>query len=376
MNRPLRLIGATAFLVAGIAVAQASARNIVIGVELPVTGPFATWAGVTPHQGIELATDEVNASHALGADKLKIVFADVASDKTQAITVTNAFIQRDHVCLIIGPSTTVLSAAVVPIANQAKIPILTLSASDVITKSGPYAFKMITSAGPDMADLSDFAVRTLKVKNYVSLYNRDNDAYVEYNRDMRADMKMAGVPVLSEDSTLASDTDFTSLATKLADLHPDAIFIGMLAEQAANVVIQARQAGLSDKVKIFGQGGGIYPNYARIGGKAVDGTYFLTHYYVGLETPANRDFATQYKARYHADPDEMAAFGYAAVRLAVKAIRDAGSTDPGKLRAALAAIRDVPSVLGRGTFSFDENRSPVYHNIILQLRNGAPVLAK
>jgi branched-chain amino acid transport system substrate-binding protein len=364
------------FTVLFLAGAGVQAKEIVIGVELPLTGAVAPWGGVPPRNGAELAMEEVNANHELGGDTLKLLIEDMASDKTQAITLTNQFIKRDNVALIIGPSTTPFAAAAAPIANEGKTPLIALAAADVITKTGPYIFKMISSAGPDIADLANFAIKKMDLKNYVSLYNRDNDAYVEYNTLMHEHLQKAGIPELAEESTLASETDFTALASKLVQLNPDSLFIGMVAEQAANIVIQARQAGMSDKVKIFGQGGGIFPQYAKIGGKAVDGTYFLTHYFVGLPTELNQRFLASYRAKYKADPDEFAVIGYSAVKIAVRAIRSAGSTDHDKIRDALANIKNVPTILGTGTFSFDETRAPVYGSVILQLKNGVPVLVE
>lgn len=359
-----------------IGTSAALAEEVVIGVELPLTGPVATWAGVPPRGSIELAVEEVNKNGELGPHKIKMILQDMASDKNQAITLTNQFIKRDNVSLIIGPSTTPFAAAAAPIANEEKTPMIALAGADSITRTGPYIFKMITSPGPDMADLSHFAINKLKPKNYVTLYNRDNEAYVEYTRLMRGHMEKAGIKNLAEESTLASETDFTALASKLVQLNPDAIFIAMVAEQAANIVIQARQAGLSDKVRLFGLGGGIYPQYARIGGKAVDGTYYISHHYIGTPGQLNKTFVDSYRAKFNRDPDEFTAFAYGAVKLAAKAIVGAGGGDREKIRNALANMKDVPTVLGTGKFTFDQGRAPLYGSVMLQIKNGVPILAE
>jgi branched-chain amino acid transport system substrate-binding protein len=372
-GRPMALLASIAVLCF---VTKASAEEIVIGVELPLTGSVATWAGITPRVGIEQAVEEVNKSGELGNNKIKVIVQDMASDKTQAISLTNQFIKEGKVSLIIGPSTTPFCAAAAPIANDLKTPMIALAASDTITKNGPYIFKMITSGSSDMADLAQFAIQKMNLKSYVTIYNRDNDAYVEYNKLMRVHLQKAGIRSLGEESTLASETDFTALASKLVHLNPDSIFIAMVAEQAANIVIQAREAGLSSEVKIFGQGGGSYLQYAKIGGKAVDGTYFQTHYYVEGPGKLNETFVEGFRSRFKRDPDEFAAFGYAAVKVAAKAIADAGSGDREKIRAALANLSGIPTVLGTGSFKFDATRAPIYGSVILQLKNGKPALAQ
>lgn len=359
-------------MVAGATVA-ARAADVTVGVALPLTGPVATYAGVTAKNGVEIAVQMVNAKKELGENTLKAQIEDIASDKAQAITVVNRLIKSDNVPIIIGPTTTVFAAAVAPIANTEQTPILTIGLAPSINKSGPFAFKMFQNPERSIHLFTSFAAKKAGVKNFIGVYNRDSDAYVAMHKETLSTFKNENVTLLSEESTLVSETDFTALAAKIVNAKPDAIFFNCIAEQAANIMIQLRRAGLPESTKIFGFGSGFYPQYPRIGGKAVDGTYILSHYYAQLDNPANKEFAENYRKAYNSDPDEFAAMAYTAVRVAAAAIAKVGP-DRKKIRDEIAAIKNAPSVLGAGTFTFDENRSPEFGAAILQLKDGKPVL--
>lgn len=371
MKRTLMTLGNIAWLMC--CAGPSWAADVTIGVPLPLTGPAATFAGITPKNGVELAVQDVNDRKLLGANTLKARIEDIASDKNQTISVVNRLIKSDNVPVIVGPTTTPFSLAAVPVANAESTPILAIGLASSINKSGPFAFKMFQDPEHSVGLFTKFAAEKLGVKKFIAVYNRDSDAYVAMHKETLKTFAAAGVRPAGEESTLVSETDFTALAAKIVNAEPDAIFFNCVAEQAANLMIQLRQAGLSETTKIFGFGAGFYPQYPRIGGKAVDGTYILSHYYVGLDNKANKDFVAKYREQFKSDPDEFAAMAYQSVELAAAVIAEVGP-DRKKIRDKLATMKEVPSVLGAGTFSFDPDRAPIFGAAILQLKNGQLVL--
>jgi branched-chain amino acid transport system substrate-binding protein len=68
-------------------------------------------------------------------------------------------------------------------------------------------------------------------------------------------------------------------------------------------------------------------------------------------------------------PDALATLGYDAANLLLNAIKTANSEDPVKVKDALAATKDFPTV--SGTISFDENHNPTNKDIVvLQVKEG------
>jgi branched-chain amino acid transport system substrate-binding protein len=66
----------------------------------------------------------------------------------------------------------------------------------------------------------------------------------------------------------------------------------------------------------------------------------------------------------------LAALWYDGARLLTQAVQRAGSTDPEKVREALAATRDFDGVTGR--ISIDDNRNASKPGVILEIVNGEP----
>ena len=69
-------------------------------------------------------------------------------------------------------------------------------------------------------------------------------------------------------------------------------------------------------------------------------------------TPASKAFAERYQALHKAVPDNQSSWTFDAVNLLARAITDAGSTEPEKIRAALAAIHGYAGA--EGEYNFDD----------------------
>jgi branched-chain amino acid transport system substrate-binding protein len=105
-----------------------------------------------------------------------------------------------------------------------------------------------------------------------------------------------------------------------------------------------------------------------IGGDAMNGTYFCTHYSAYDPSPVVQNFVTQYKKAYNVPPDALSALGYDAAMLLFDAIKRAGSTDGDKIRQALATTKNFPGVTGSITIDAERNaRKPI---VFLEISNG------
>ncbi|MFN2165275.1 MAG: ABC transporter substrate-binding protein, partial [Anaerolineae bacterium] len=175
-----------------------------------------------------------------------------------------------------------------------------------------------------------------------------------------------GLEVVATETFAKGDTDFSAQLTKIKALEPQALLVSALAEEAANIMIQARQLGLD--VPIIGGNGFNSPKLAEIAGPAAEGAISGAAWNIGNPDPENQKFVEAYRAEYGSDPDQFAAQAYTAAWLMATAIKNAGSTDPAAIRDALAAIRDFPSPLGN--YSFDENRNPVHTPVVLIVQEG------
>jgi branched-chain amino acid transport system substrate-binding protein len=369
-RNPVRL-GLAAACTAAVVGSPAAAADYVVGAPLALTGTYA-WVGVPSREGLEIGIEEVNASGLYGTDKLRVLIEDTGSDKTQAISLINRFNARDKALMVLGPSSSFEGVALGPVANELKIPLLTTTAvAEAINKSGPWAFKTPASPAIIIGGVAKYAVDNLGVKSVALVWGRNNDGQVGQKNTALEYFKSRGTKIAAEESVLTTDTDFLALLTKIVAAQPDAVFLALTAEQAANFIIQARQQGIDPKVRFLGVPNMGADQFVIIGGKAVEGAVYVADYFPGTDTAENKRFVEAYRKRYNRVPDNGAALGYTAVRIAAAAIKAAGNNPThDSIREALTKTRDLPVILGRGKFSFDTDRGAQYQGVIMTVKDG------
>jgi branched-chain amino acid transport system substrate-binding protein len=129
---------------------------------------------------------------------------------------------------------------------------------------------------------------------------------------------------------------------------------------------QARELGLG--APLLGGDGWDSEKTLEIGGNAVEGYYFSTHYSAESDDPRVKAFVLRFKERYSGVPDAMAALGYDAAKLLADALGRAGSTNGPALRDAIAATRDFSGVTGRITI--DPQRNAHKDAVVIKIENG------
>lgn len=334
-----------------------------------ITGP-AAFAGVAEMNGVRMAIDEANQKGHLGKGRIRLIEGDNGTDKAQAISLAEQAIKRHQVVLSIGPTVSPDAMAIGPVFNQAKTPMISFATSQAITQAGPYVFRIQMSPSETVPPLVRHITEKVKARKIAVVFDRSNDGFVESKNIFVEAMKAAGTAPVVEEAVLARDTNFLPLVTKLTSMDIDGIYFVTLVEQAANIMIQLKQAGLSDKVRFFGEQGLASPRLTAIGGKAVEGTMFPGQFIAGTDKPLNTAFEQAYKGKYKADPDFFAAVGYSAGLVAVEAIRNAGPnpTRDG-VRDALDKLRDVPVVVGNGLWNH-KDRNGLYGVVIATVKDG------
>ena len=351
----------------------ARAEEVLIGAQLPLSGPLAAFAGPRLRAGVEVAVEEINSTQMLGPGRtVKVSIEDDAGDKTQTIALINKRATVDHVTAILGPTNSALALPAAPVANELKVPMLAIAASAAIVESGPWSFISLVPANKMVAS-SVILTSKLGIKSVAVIFDRTNSSSVLIKNAFEAAVKERGVQVVASEGISPQDSNFGPLATKLASMKFDALYIESIPTVQANFLIQVKQAGLDPKTKIIASPNAATTVFIEIGGKAVDGTYYEANYVTASETPENKKFVAAYKKHTGNEPDSQAANGYMATMVLAQALKIAGpNADRDRVRQALGQVRDVPSVYGTGRYSIDNNRLPDFENFMVQIVDGKP----
>ncbi|MEI6759178.1 MAG: ABC transporter substrate-binding protein [Betaproteobacteria bacterium] len=368
---------ALTLLIAGAAInpLSAMAAEFTIASIKALTGPLA-FVGVPEANAVKMAVDELNAANYLGAgNSIKLVSNDDQNDRAQITTLLTRAAKVDNALIVLGGANSVLMIAVAPILNELQIPMFATAQTAAPLAASKWYLKVTASSELQVAPLAQYAIDKVKPQRLAAIWGRDNDGHINNMKAFMGPLAAKGVKPIAEETILISDTDFGALATKIAAAKPDSIWLGANAAQAANLVIQLKQAGVAPNVAFFGTAG-LGADYLKIGGKAVENTYFSIDFNDQSTAPLNASFRENYKKRFNTEPDNWAAVGYSETLLAARAIKDSmPNPTREKVLDAIMKMRDADVVLGSGKWTQKADRIPDYGPAVMVIRNNKPVPA-
>ena len=358
----------------GAAISQAAEYKVVVLQSL--TGG-AAFIGAPMRDGAVLAAEEINRKQELGAgNTIKVEIADDATDRNQTLSLIKRYAADPTVLAIMGPTSGAVAVAGAAAANDLKIPLLATSNSMDVLKAGPWSHILTQPGDVTMPFIANYAIDKLAVKNCTVIGLHDVEIYVSMQRVFENVIKQRGARVGSVEAIKGSDSDFSALATKVVNANPDCVFISATAPQAANIIIQLRNAGLDPKTRVLGHNAFSSSQLVDRGGKAVEGVYFIGDWVPGGTDDFSRAFAESFKAKHTADADNWAAVGYGGMRIMANAIKNAGANPTrDSVRAALGRTKDVPVVIGQGRYSMNAERIPFSGMRVMQVKAGKFELA-
>ncbi len=372
--RRLGRIAAASILLASATLGQAAEYKVVVLQSL--TGG-AAFIGAPMRDGAVLAAEEINRKQELGAgNTIKVEIADDATDRNQTLSLIKRYAADPTVLAIMGPTSGAVAVAGAAAANDLKIPLLATSNSMDVLKAGPWSHILTQPGDVTMPFIANYAIDKLAVKNCTVIGLHDVEIYLSMQRVFENIIKQRGARVGSVEAIKGNDSDFSALATKVVNANPDCVFISATAPQSANLIIQLRNAGLDPKTRVLGHNAFSSSQLVDRGGKAVEGVYFIGDWVPGGTDDFSRAFAASFRAKHKAEADNWAAVGYGGMRIMANAIKNAGvSPTRDSVRAALGRTKDVPVVIGQGSYSMNAERVPFSGMRVMQVKNGKFELA-
>ncbi len=341
------------------------AQEIPVGQYASLTGSEATF-GINSSNGVALALEEVNKTGVLGGRKIKVITEDDQSKPGQPSSAVKKLISSDNVVAVIGEIASSRSLEAAPICQEAKIPMVSPGATNArVTEVGDYIFRVCFIDPFQGTVMAKFALDHLKAKKVAILTDVRNDYSVGLTKYFKEYFESHGGTVVLERSFSGggTDKDFRAQLTSIKAAQPDAIFVPGYYTEAGLIAKQARSLGI--KVPLLGGDGWDSPKLSEIGGSAIEGSYFSTHFSPKDSNPKVQDFVKKYQEEFHTMPDGMAPLGYDAMMVLAQAINTAGSTDGAKIRDALAATKDFDGVTGKITI--DKNRNATKAAVVLKV---------
>ncbi len=342
---------------------SAYCADLKVGVVSPITGATATF-GQENANGIKLAYEKLKKEK---GPKFDLIIED---DKSEAIESTNAtrkLISVDKVSVMIGAPTSSLALASAPIVQEAKIPFITPTATNVkVTQVGDYITRACFTDDFQGVVMAKFAVNTLKKKKGLILIENTSDYSKGLAKSFGDEFKKLGGTIAStEELTYAAkDTDFQSLLRKVRRANPDFIFVPGYYVEVGLMLKQARALGIN--VPFLGGDGWDSPKLFEIAGEAVRGSYISNHFAPDDKSPVVQAFVKDYEKTYGSKPGSFAALGYDSLGIVADAMKRAKSLKPTDIRDALVATKNYQGITG--SITFDKDRNPTKSAVVLEAK--------
>lgn len=340
--------------------------KIAIGVAIPLTGPQDVY-GLPAMAGFELAQKEINSSSRLGGASIEFIVEDTEGTIDAATAAYNKLINEDGVNVILGPGISTVGKEVFPIAQQNEVLAFSSTSTAVgLSAIGDYIFR----SGLNVGTLVPGAVRDLQEKlrfSRVATMVDDADVFSRSLDEAVSNALAEGeVEILGRETFATGDSSFADQLNNIKDLNPHAIFVSGLAAEMIEIMTQAREVGIPSNVPL------IIPeltlNEVAAAGDVAERVISITSWATSAATTGNETFIESYMAANDSEPGPWAALSYASMYILADAIAAAGSTNAGAIKDAMAATRDVDTILGR--FSFNADGDAVYHPVVLIVRDG------
>ncbi len=345
---------------------QIEDRNsaISIGVVLPLTGHLAS-TGQLMKQGFELARDEINTAQ-LSSTRLNFILEDDTSTVEGAVEAFNKLIYTEGVAVILGPATSSATQAAFPIAQENQIVAISpTSGARGLSAIGDFVFRIPLTTDVLIPRGIKATHAKLGYQRVATIYDETDLFSTDRDEALREALTTNGVEVLTTESFVSGDTDFSAQLARIKALNPDAIFVSALPPEKPGMLMQGHQLGISVPFIVSS----LTDVEVQAAGAAAEGAITFIGWLSTDDTPGNQAFVQNYRATFGTEPNTFTTMSYTAVYMLSEAIRDAQSTDSTAIRDALANIRDFDTVLGK--FSFDTNGDAIYEPKILIVKDGA-----
>lgn len=317
-----------------------------IGGSGPLTGSAASY-GISVKQGAELAIKEINDAGGVNGMTFKLNFLDDEAKAQPAISAYNK-IMDEGANAILGTVTSDSMLAITELTNEDGILQVTPSASVQDATKYKNAFRVCFTDPLQGVTMADYAVETLGYKNIAVLYNIADNYSKGMAEAFMDEVKAKGGNIVAEESFVTDDVDFNTQLTTIKAAGADALFLPVYYQDAAYVINQAKQQGIT--LPLLGGDG-----WDGVLGQLEDptlanGAIFLSPFAANDTAENVQKFVKSYEAAYNATPDQFAADGYDGVYIIKAALEKAGSADSEKMIAAMTEI-EVAGVTGNMTFT-------------------------
>lgn len=333
-----------------------AAEPIRIGSVLSVSGP-AAFLGDPEAKTLEMYVAQINKQGGVLGREVKLVHYDDGGDASKANGFAKRLIDDDKVDFLVGGTTSGSTMSMVPLAEKAGIPFISLAGAVVIVEPvKKWVFK--TPHSDRMAAEKVFVDMHKRGITKVALLSETSGFGQSGKKETEAVAAKYGITLVANETYGPKDTDMGPQLTKIKNTPGvQAVFVFGLGQGPAIVTKNYRQLGID--LPLYQSHGVASDEFLKLAGPAAEGVRLPSPaQIIGDKLPADDPqkpvvtaYNAAYKAAYNESTSTFGGYAYDGLMLMVQAVTAAGSTDRVKVRDALEATKGHVGVSGTFTMS-------------------------
>ena len=345
MSYKLKMLVAVA--VASWSLSGIAAETIKIGVSGPFTGGSAPM-GVSMRDGVKVAIKEINDKGGVLGRQLEAVERDDEAKNERGVQVAQELINKEKVVATVGFINTGVSLASQRFYQEAKIPVMNnVATGSIVTRQfadQPENYIFRTSANDQIqtAMLVDEVVGKRKLTKVAILADSTN--YGQLGReDLEKALDKKGIKAVAVEKYNIKDVDMTAQLLKAKSAGAQAVITYGIGPELAQIANGMEK--LNWKVPMFGSWTLSMANFIDNAGKNGEGALMPQTFIQDPNTPKRKSFIDAYVKAYNPPGGRIpspvsAAQGYDSIYILAAAIKQAGSTEGPKVKAALENLTE------------------------------------
>ncbi len=341
--------------------AVAAKADIIIGATVSATGP-ASYLGDPEAKTLEMLAEKLNAEGGINGEKIKLVLYDDGGDPNKARTFATRLVEDDEAVAIIGGTTTGTSMSVIPVAEDAEVPFISLAgAIEIIDPVRKFVFK--TPHTDRMACQKIFEDMKKKGITKIGMISGTDG----FGASMEAQCKKVvgdyGIEVVADETYGPQDADMTPQLTNLRGAAGVQAILNPGFGQGPSIVTR-NYSQLGIDLPLYQSHGVASDGFIKLAGaKAAEGVRLpgtaLIVADLLKDDDAQKAVVTAYKADFekkaNASVSTFGGYAHDAFNILVDSIKRAGSAEPAAIRDAIEQTSGLVGTTGIVTMKADDH---------------------
>ena len=354
-----------------------NSNPITIGISLSLTKDFAQ-DGQAMKQGYQLWADLLNQRGGLLGRPVQLNILDDKSDPDQVAKNYETLISQDHVDLVLGPFSSLLTKGAAPVIQKHGYAFIEGAggAPSVFDKHWNNLFDVSL---PVQNNLLTFAYYILSLppdqRPHTAVYVSSDDPFTFPQVQLVQQLlERGGIRTLFPYTQYPEGNDPTPFARKIAQAHPDMVVLGTLLPDIQTEVKVFKQMHYNPKAMIATAGPDLGQDFVKaVGGvKYTEGVFVPNGWYPQANNFENATMVQAYTARYNVTPDQIngdVAEAFSAGQVLEQAVTKLGKIDNAAIISLLHSGEVFNTVQGTVVFAADgENTDAIAY--LFQWQNG------